>query len=83
MQGEGSSRGHEELEASAKEPVMTRLPDVQQRATITQQEKDKEGKEKAEFRNKEEFRNNFSQASFFSKAAPPQGGVAEDDASIY
>ena len=27
-QEEGSSRGYEELEASAKEPVVTRLPDV-------------------------------------------------------
>ena len=26
VQGEGSSRGHEALEASAKEPVMSRLP---------------------------------------------------------
>ena len=75
-QEEGSSRGHEELEASAKERVMTRLPDVPD----VQQEKEKEGKEKEHFRNKEGFRNNFSQASFLSKAVPPQGGVAEDGA---
>ena len=30
-QEEGSPRGHEELEASAKEPVMTRLPSDQKR----------------------------------------------------
>ena len=57
VQGEGSSRGHEELEASAKEPVMTRLPS-------DQKHKEKEGKETEHFRNKEEFRTNFSQASF-------------------
>ena len=36
--GEGSSRGHEELEASAKELVMVRLPSDQERKDSTQEE---------------------------------------------
>ena len=38
--GEGSSRGHEELEASAKELVMVRLPSDQERKGSTHEEQE-------------------------------------------
>ena len=38
--GEGSSRGHEELEASAKELVMVRLPSDQKRKDSTHEEQE-------------------------------------------
>ena len=43
MQGEGSSRGHEALEASAKEPVMSRLPQEKHEAQQEKKGEEEEG----------------------------------------
>ena len=43
VQGEGSSRGHEELEASAKEPVMSRLPQEKHAAQQERKGEEEEG----------------------------------------
>ena len=43
VQGEGSSRGHEALEASAKEPVMSRLPQEKHEAQQERKGEEEEG----------------------------------------
>ena len=43
VQGEGSLRGHEALEASAKEPVMSRLPQEKHAAQQERKGEEEEG----------------------------------------